>query len=166
MSTIIWNVRGARRRALHGQILHLLTKFKPSMMILLETKVESVSNNRTFKLLSNHLPSSTTIPETDHGGGIWICRDPSCMDVELLNKSTKHITLARTFIEDRATKGFFTAIYASPFTLQDLGYHGSPFTWSNMRTGPTRILECWIKVSPLLHGWKTTGTGSLIPYPG
>lgn len=36
------------------------------------------------------------------------------MDVEFLNQSTEHITLARTFTTDRATKGFFTTIYASP----------------------------------------------------
>lgn len=50
MMMVIWNVRGARRRTLHGHMQHVLQKFKPSMVILLETKVEQVSNIHTFKL--------------------------------------------------------------------------------------------------------------------
>lgn len=52
---LVWNVRGARRRVLHEHMKHLLHIHKPSMVIFLETNVEHVSNNHTFKLLSNNL---------------------------------------------------------------------------------------------------------------
>lgn len=43
------------------------------MMILLETKVVSVSTYRTFSLLSKSLLAKALVLGTGHGGGIWIC---------------------------------------------------------------------------------------------
>lgn len=109
-------MRGARRRALHDHMQHLLQKNEPSMAILLETKVENVSNNHTFQLLTKSLglPSNATFLGTSRGGGLWIYWDPLSVDAKLIQQSTQHITLSRTFTADRAVKGFFTAICASP----------------------------------------------------
>lgn len=203
MTTTIWNVRGAGRRALHRHMQQLLQKFKPSMVILLETKVDRATNNRTFKLLSKSLPTNVTVPSNGHGSGLWICWDPGHIDADLISQSSQHITLSRNFTGDRCSRGFFTAIYASPnwqvcrslwesllqfrhnqcnletpwlllgdfncvlgphekkgrtpvdialavrdfqqfiseANLQDMGFVGTPFTWSNQHSGPARILE-------------------------
>lgn len=114
MTTLIWNVRGARRRVLQGHLKHLLHAHNPSMVILLETKVKHVANNRTFKLLSNHLSSNVVIPGTVHNRGLWVCLDPLRVQDDLIQTSTQHITLYRSCTSDKVTNGLFTAIYASP----------------------------------------------------
>lgn len=126
MTTLFWNVRGARRKALHGHMHHLLQKHNPLMVILLETKVEEVSNNRTFMLLSRFLPSNIIVPGTGHGGGLWMCWDPLMVEAELIEDSPQHINLSRNLEADKAAKGLFTAIYALP------NWHVLRNLWENL----------------------------------
>lgn len=68
---MIWNVKGAKCKILYHNIQFLLMKHQSKMVALLETKVADTNNNRTFRLLSQTLPSHVMIPGTGDGG-IWI----------------------------------------------------------------------------------------------
>lgn len=84
------------------------------MVALLETKVASTTNNRTFNLLSQTLPMHIFIPGTGHAGGLWVCWDPQSINAELVHQSDQHVTLSRSFSADNSSTGLLTVIYASP----------------------------------------------------
>ena len=99
---------------MYGHLTQAIQKHHPSMVILRGTKVESVSNNHTFKFLMKSCPSNVMVPSNGHGVGLWVCWDPMSMDACLIDQSSQHITLSRTFKVDKVARGLLTAIYASP----------------------------------------------------
>ena len=84
------------------------------MVALLEMKVDTTENNRTFRILSQTLPSNVIVPGTGHGGGMWICWDPQAIRANLIHASDQHVTLSHTFSDNPTAVGQFIVVYASP----------------------------------------------------
>lgn len=109
---------GVRHKSLNTHMQHLLQKYQPKMVALLEMKVENTSTNYTFTLLSHSLPMHVVVLGTGHGGGMWICWDPQTISAELVHNSAQHVTISHTFTNSPTSRGLLIVIYASPNWLQ------------------------------------------------
>ena len=90
MSIFVWNVRCPNKERRHDLREHLAT-LKPSLVILVKTKVKPHNKHRILKCIPRHLDSRNNY-EFSSLGRVWICWDTNIWACEVGNKSMQQIT--------------------------------------------------------------------------
>ncbi|XP_028752958.1 uncharacterized protein LOC114712575 [Neltuma alba] len=133
---IAWNARGAAGRDFGNALKELMRRYKPSMVILVETRC---SGSKAQKVIKN-LGFKHQIIEEARGlsGGIWILWKDDMINVSVIAQNKQYIHCQVTGI-GRCTWNL-TAIYASPREQERKELWECLRILANRNTGPWLLL--------------------------
>ncbi|GMP28899.1 hypothetical protein CsSME_00004248 [Camellia sinensis var. sinensis] len=134
MKLLIWNCRGAGNKAFKHTLKELEKNHKPSIIVLMETKVDLSSMGLFFNKLG--FTTSSHIDPIGKSGGMWVLWDPFCVIVKALdvNAQVIHAKIQR----DGYSDWILSAIYASPNPrLRDT-------LWENLEAVAQNMNQPWL----------------------
>lgn len=133
MKLLIWNCRGAGNKAFKRTLKELEKNHKPSIIVLMETKVDLSSMGLFFNKLG--FTASSHVDPVGKSGGIWVLWDPFRVTVKALdvNAQVIHAKIQR----DGYSDWILSTIYASPnLRLRDT-------LWENLEAVAQNMNQHW-----------------------
>jgi hypothetical protein len=107
---MVWNCRGAANTSFLRYCKQYVTSWKPSMLVIMETRCDPNKLKRTFNLLG--FDGFLASEAVGYAGGIVVVWNENLFTVELIHKSFQFIHMKVHYPEERVW--YFSAIYASP----------------------------------------------------
>ncbi|KAI7989214.1 hypothetical protein LOK49_LG13G00063 [Camellia lanceoleosa] len=134
MKLLIWNCRGAGNKAFKRTMKELEKNHKPSIIVLMETKVVLSSMGLFFNKLG--FTASSHVDPVGRSGGIWVLWDPFRVTVKALevNAQVIHAKIQR----DGYSDWILSAIYASPNPLL------RDNLWENLEEVARNVNQPWL----------------------
>lgn len=113
MKLLIWNCRGAGNKAFKRTMKELEKNHKPSIIMLMETKVKLSSMGLFFNKLG--FTTSSHVDSMGRSGGIWVLWDPFRATVKALDVNAQ--VIHAKIQHDGYSDWILSTIYASPNPL-------------------------------------------------
>ncbi|KAL7197601.1 hypothetical protein ACSBR2_020190 [Camellia fascicularis] len=134
MKLLVWNCRGVGNKVFKRNLRELISTHKPTILVLMETKVQLSSMGLFFNKLG--FTASTYVDPVGKCGGIWMLWDPFKATVIALDANTQviHARIKRDNFQD----WILSAVYASPNPrLRDA-------LWNNLESMADNTSEPWL----------------------
>ncbi|KAL7197599.1 hypothetical protein ACSBR2_020188 [Camellia fascicularis] len=134
MKLLVWNCRGVGNKVFKRNLRELISTHKPTILVLMETKVQLSSMGLFFNKLG--FTASTHVDPVGKCGGIWMLWDPFKATVIALDANTQviHARIKRDNFQD----WILSAVYASPNPrLRDA-------LWNNLESMADNTSEPWL----------------------
>ncbi|XP_028106480.1 uncharacterized protein LOC114305569 [Camellia sinensis] len=134
MKLLIWNCRGADNKVFKRTMKELVQTHKPSILVLMETKVELSSLGQFFNKM--RFTASSHVDSVGRSGGIWVLWDPFRATVKPLEVNAQfiHAKVQRDNFED----WILSAIYAS------LNRRNRDLLWANLEAIADNMTSPWL----------------------
>jgi len=87
MKVICWNVQGVKKAQLHHEVGFINRTIKSNILILLEAMVNGPNGELIIRKLGYH--HFSTIPPSNHVGGIWLLWNNENVEVTVLAKESR-----------------------------------------------------------------------------
>ncbi|XP_028071304.1 uncharacterized protein LOC114273709 [Camellia sinensis] len=131
---VVWNCRGAGNKIFRRTMKELVKIHKPSIIVLMETKVGFNSMGMFFNKMN--FTASTHIDPTDRRGGIWVIWDPVQVTVRAFeaNDQVIHAKIKR----DSYPEWILYSVYASPNLMN------KALLWDNLEAMANNMTEPWL----------------------
>ncbi|XP_058784715.1 uncharacterized protein LOC131659557 [Vicia villosa] len=131
---MVWNCRGAASNAFYRYCKIYVDRFKPSMLVIVETRCDP--NIITKSLMKLGYDTFKIISNWGFAGGIAMAWKSNAMDVFILENNDQFIH-SRIKMED-SNQWFFTAIYARP---QE---NSKKMLWDDLKEISNNMREPWM----------------------
>lgn len=133
MKLLVWNCRGAGNKVFKRNLRELILIHKPTILVLMETKVQFSSMGLFFNKLG--FTASTHVDPVGKCGGIWMLWDPFKSTVMALDANSQviHVKIKR----DNFSDWILSAVYASPIP------QSRDALWENLESMADNMTEPW-----------------------
>jgi hypothetical protein len=130
----VWNCRGAANTSFYRYCKQYVTMHKPVLLVIVETRCDPSSLERTFKLLGYDGLAASEI----HGyaGGIAVAWQKDNISVDICIKKFQFIHLKVQY--HSGEQWFFTAVYASP------NEENRKLLWEDLCDIANNMMEAWL----------------------
>lgn len=155
MNIACWNVRGINKSSHQKELMQFIFSNNISFMSCVETRVKSINASS----ISNKICRSWSWVfnyDHHHNGRIWVGWDPNVWIVNVISKTSQHVTCSVTFLE-KQVHFFVSFVYAlnKPYQREPL--------WSDLLSLSHTITSPWCILGDLIV-WsilmKLVGDGS------
>jgi hypothetical protein len=130
----VWNCRGASNTSFFRYCKQYITMHKPVMIVIVETRCDPLSLDRTFKLLGYDGLVATNVQ--GYAGGIAVAWQKDQVSVEDCIKKFQFIHLKVNY--SSGEQWYFTAIYASP------NEENRSLLWEDLREIARNMKDAWL----------------------
>lgn len=142
-TVLSWNCRGAKSKAFHLHLQELIRSFKPTVLALLETKINS-NLSAPYICKSSSFNKFVCAEAIGFAGGIWLFWDDTVIDLEVIAVDDQIITvIVRTLYRVDCV---LSVVYASPVYMLRSSLWEYLEALGSVMTAPWLLIGDWNQV--------------------